>query len=335
MRRIEPLALLLLLPGLAWPALAEPIRVRAAALGELLIQSEYSAPATVESLADSRISAELTGVIERIPVRVGDRVSTGDPLVELDCGDYRSTLRELQARNDGLGARLVFANRQLERARTLSQQQTVARELLDQREAELLGLQAERAATLALIERAERDRQRCRIVAPFPGVITARLVSVGEYVTPGTPLLTLLDTAQIELGARIPAADAASLENAAAPVFRNADRDYPLRLRVLLPALDPITRTREIRLEFTNSTALPGSSGRLVWHGPPLLPAELVVRRDDHLGVLLVDGDRARFHPLPEAAEGRPAMIELPAGTLVITDGRAGLVDGQAIRVQP
>lgn len=333
MRPIEFLALSLLL-SVAWQTVAEPVRVRAVPLGELLVQSEYSAPASVESLADSRISAELTGVIERIAVRIGDRVAAGEVLVELECSDYRFSLRELQGRRDGLAARIRFAARQLERARTLNRQQTVARELLDQREAELLSLEAEQASTEALIERAERDRERCRIIAPFSSVVTTRLVGVGEYVTPGTPLLTLLDIEQIELGARILAADADRLSDSARPVFRNSGREYPLRLRVLLPSIDPNTRTREARLEFTDEAALPGAGGRLVWRGPPLLPAEMVIRREDRLGVMLAKDEQARFHPLPEAEEGRPTPVDLPADTLIITDGRAGLEDGQIVRVQ-
>ena len=44
---------------------------------------------------------------------------------------------------------------------------------------------------------------------------------------------------------------------------------------------------------------------------------------------------RARFVGLPDAQDGRPVLIELPPDTLLITEGRQGLNDGDAVRASP
>ena len=102
----------LLLAGTAWAAM--PITTRP--LAEVLIYPERSAPATVESLNDADLSAEITARIERILVRVGDEVAAGDALVELDCRDYRSRLAAQQAALRQLEAQHRLAASQLERA---------------------------------------------------------------------------------------------------------------------------------------------------------------------------------------------------------------------------
>jgi hypothetical protein len=65
-----------------------------------------------------------------------------------------------------------------------------------------------------------------------------------------------------------------------------------------------------------------------------MLPSNLVSRRQGRLGVFLLDGGKARFEPLPDAQEGRPASVTLPASTQVITMGRERLQDGAAVTVQ-
>jgi hypothetical protein len=65
-----------------------------------------------------------------------------------------------------------------------------------------------------------------------------------------------------------------------------------------------------------------------------MLPANLISRRDGILGVFLLDDGKARLEPLPDAQEGRPARVNLPAGTQVITMGRERLQDGVAVSVQ-
>ena len=78
----------------------------------------------------------------------------------------------------------------------------------------------------------------------------------------------------------------------------------------------------------------PGAPGRLRWrHEASALPAHLLVRRDGVLGVMVADGERARFVLLPGAREGRSVSVRLPPQTLIITRGRHGLADGDEITV--
>lgn len=59
---------------------------------------QVSVPASVISLQESLVSAEIAANIESIAVDVGDKVSKGDPLARLDCREF--TIREEQARAD-------------------------------------------------------------------------------------------------------------------------------------------------------------------------------------------------------------------------------------------
>ncbi|MEZ5584318.1 MAG: efflux RND transporter periplasmic adaptor subunit [Candidatus Competibacteraceae bacterium] len=320
--------LIVVIPGFA---AAQPVTVQAVALQQLAIHPETSAPATVVSLSDSRIGAELNAQVQDIPVRVGDVIEAGGVLARLDCTDYELAADELEARLKGTESRIDFARRQLQRADKLKQQRTVTQELLDERRSNLATLVAEREAERAGLARARRKLDQCVIRAPFQAVILQRLASVGEYVTPGSPLVRIMDVVQLEIAAPVLVGDTATLLSAERIVFRRGERDYPVRLRVLTPAIDELSRTREARLLFAADAALPGASGRLVWQASQAVPADLLVRRNGMLGLLLAQDGTARFQPLPEAQEGRPAAVQLPPDTLIITDGRFALNDGDPI----
>ncbi len=325
--------ILLALYPLATAADGTRLSVRATPLEQLLMPSEISAPATVVSLGDSRLSAEINALIAELPVRVGEIVEPGGVLARLDCGDYQLAMIELEAMVKGTEARLVFARAQLQRVRSLKAKQTVSQEVLDQRESELADLVAELNRRNAQLGMARRKIDKCQLKAPFRAAVVERLASVGEYATPGKILLRVLDVSNLEVSAHVIAGDAASLEGASRILFRQGGMDYPVTVRALAPLIDPLTRTRELRLLFQGDTALPGATGRLVWSNGPMLPADFLVRRGSTLGVLIADGNKARFHPVPGAREGRPAPVNLAPEALIITDGRFALESGDAIRL--
>ena len=245
----------LLLAGTAWAA--TPITTRP--LAEVLIYPERSAPATVESLNDADLSAEITARIERILVRVGDEVAAGDALVELDCRDYRSRLAAQQAALRQLEAQHRLAASQLERARNLRARRGASQEEVEQRETELLALDAQLASQREAITQAERNVGRCTIRAPYRAAVTARLGDQGTLATPGMHLLRIVQTDALELSAQLRADEVQDIRSAASLAFDVQGERHPVELRRTVPVIDPRTRTVELRLDFPARSPLPGA----------------------------------------------------------------------------
>jgi RND family efflux transporter MFP subunit len=322
------LLLHLLLTGTAWAA--TPITTRP--LAEVLIYPERSAPATVESLNDAELSAEITARIDRIPVRVGDEVAAGDLLVELDCRDYRSRLTAQQSTLTQLQAQQRLAASQVERARNLRERRGASEEEVQQRETELLALDAQLATQREAITQAELNVLRCVIRAPYRAVVTARLGDEGTLAAPGTHLLRIVQTDVLELSAQLRADEVQDSKSAAALAFDVQGERYPVQVRRAVPVIDPRTRTSELRLTFPDRSPPPGAAGRLVWRSAtPHLPADLLVRRNGTLGVFVANDGAAQFKALPGAQEGQPAAIDLPPDTRIVVAGRERLGDGAAV----
>ncbi|MEZ5659829.1 MAG: efflux RND transporter periplasmic adaptor subunit [Burkholderiaceae bacterium] len=315
------------------PALAQT-EVRTRPFGELATSPVREAPASVAPRNRSRISAETAAIIEKLPVDVGEPVAAGAVLAELDDRDARLALEQAQAQADGLLARLQLAESQLKRARDLKSDNFVTTETVSQRSAEVVGLRAERQAALTRVSIARRQLAKTVIRAPFDAVLAERQAQLGELTGPGSPLFTLVQTGGEEVRAAVPADLASSLSQAADPAFIHDGRAHPLRLLRLSPIVDQRSRTREARLVFEGPPPPTGSDGVLRWRATRLhLPASLIVRRDQGLGVFVVRDARAVFVPLPGAQEGRSAEARLTADERVVVQGQAALRDGERVRI--
>lgn len=309
-----------------------PVTVRPA--GELFVAIESSAPATTAVLQRTRIAARLAAPIERFTVETGDRVGTGEVVVRLECVDAVDARDAARARLHEAEAQAHLAGLQRERVQRLRVEEAVSAEELDRAEAEHAARAAAVEARRAELTRARREVERCDVSSPITGMVTARHQSVGDYVQPGTPLLTLVAQEDVELRAEITGTDAESLAAAAGIEFRAAGRVYPLIRPRRVGVVDPETRTEEFRFSFAAAPPMPGQSGRIHWRSArTAVPADLPVRRGEHLGLFTVDEGRARFHPLPGAVEGRPARTDLAPATQVLIEGRHAASDGAPIEI--
>lgn len=308
--------------------------VTVAALGKITIHPEFSVPATTLSINDSHISAETSGRILEIPVLVGDQVQRGQLLANLDCRNNQARLQQAQAALQAVTARSTLAGRQTERTLSLREARNVSEELLDQREANLDTARADQQAQQARVEEAKLEVQRCSVTAPFTGIIMQRLKAEGEWVTPGQPVIHLLDSERLEVSAQVPVDLIPSMNNTSDFMLNSNQGNYRLSLRRLLPVVDARGRNREVRFLFSSKMALPGSTGRLTWRSSkPHIPADIPVRRDQELGLFLAHDGKAIFHPLPQALEGQPTPIDLPADSSIVLEGRHSLKHNYPIQI--
>ncbi len=315
---------------------AAPVPVRTQTLAESAIYPESAAPAVVVSLNDAPIAAQLDALVVDVPVRVGDTVKAGAILVTLACKDFELEQARLKAERQAIQARLELAQWQLKQAEILAAQQTLPEEQVQEKRSQLAVLRGDLAAHGARIEITDRQIAHCTVKAPFPGVVTARLIAVGQFAAQGTALVRLLDMTRPEVSAQVPSRETDALRQAKALAFEHDGKHYPLNLRAILPTIHTETGTQEVRLDFTELRGDPGAAGRLIWRdGVQHVPAEYLVQRGGRLGVFIMEGGKAHFHALPDSQSGRPAAISLPPETQLIVTGQFGLSEGTDVKVEP
>lgn len=222
------------------------------------------ATGTVRAREDAVLSAKATGQLTRIRVSVGDRVRTGDVLAELDGTNARIALENAQALERLAAARLAEAERDAARAKVLLDAEGMAQAAFDQAQTgrEIAAAQLDQAR--AAVRSAEQQVRDASIVAPFGGVITAKLRNVGDTVTlmPISPVVALTDVDHLEVRLSVPEVlepgirPGQAIEGTTTP----GGRRFQAKVRVKSAVVDPATRTVEVLADVSAAAGLrPGT----------------------------------------------------------------------------
>lgn len=307
---------------------------------DLAHHPEREAPATALGKNEARLAAEVSARVVAIPVDSGDAVKAGQVLVRLDARDAELALTRADAALAQSRARLAQAEAQAARARVLQGKNFISAEALTLRETELAAAQADAQAAKAGSDSARRGVEKCTIVAPFNGIVRNRNAQVGELAAPGSLLLTLADTTDVQVVAQVQARDAEGLAAAEAVGFHALSQNYALLPLRISGAVSRESRTVEARFRFDNKAAAsvappPGTEGSLRWRDPrPHLAAEYILRRNGKYGAFVLEGEKVRFHDLPQAQEGRPTSADFSTEALIVTRGRHALQDGMSVNLE-
>lgn len=328
------LAYTLLLLMSAGALAADPVPVTVQSLGDVLVDSELRAPATVISANRALVTSEVSALIREVPVDVGDTIRAGEPLVVLDDANNRLMLAQAQARLAALTAQIAQARHRLDRVEELLEKNFVSDDELLARQTDLAVLEANLQEQEVVVRIQALALSRTTIKAPFDAAIVERHAQVGSYAMPGTVLMTIVQTDGREIDAEIDPRSAVALPAVSDLRFVSRGREWGVELARLSSVIETDTRILRARLKFAGQPAPIGLTGELVWNeATGLVPVSLIVQRGEALGVFIANSETAQFVPIPGAQEGRPAPVDLPPDTLIVVRGQTRLQDGDALTV--
>jgi membrane fusion protein (multidrug efflux system) len=131
----------------------------------------------IEAISSIELRPEVDGRLVEVLVREGSLVATGAPLFKVDDAELKSQVTRAEAERD-------LARQALDRTRGLLAEKAAAPADLERAEAQM-------RSTQAALELLQVRLDRTTVRAPFGGVAGARMVSVGDYVTSATRLISL------------------------------------------------------------------------------------------------------------------------------------------------
>jgi membrane fusion protein (multidrug efflux system) len=155
--------------------MALPVEVAVAGLDTVV--DAIVATGQIEALQSIELRPEVDGRLVEIYMREGGEVARGAPLFKIDDAELRAQVARLEAERDR-------ALQALERTRRLIEQNASS-------EADLESAEANARSTQAQLDLQQVRLDRTVVRAPFSGVVGARLMSLGDYVTSSTRLVTL------------------------------------------------------------------------------------------------------------------------------------------------
>ncbi len=299
----------------------------------------------VHSEAVAELKAETSGTIDSVLVRPGDAVHRGTVLARLDPRPFDLAVREADAA-------LAEANIRL-RGNLASDSILLGTREDQDRQHNAVTLSGVPAAQVRL-ERAQLDRERTGITAPFDGVVDRVDVAQGSRVAPGQAVATIVDVTHLRVEAQVLEHDLPFVRvGGEALIATPAMSGAPIRGRIsaILPLVDTTTRAGRVVVTAGTTGRSPLRPGmyadlRLEATRLPnriLVPARAVIERDGRPLVFVVKGGRAQWvyivpgrsnghdtEVLPDSSTGQ---IPVAVGDTVLVEGHLTLTHDAPVRV--
>jgi membrane fusion protein, multidrug efflux system len=292
---------------------------------------------------ETLVAADAMGKVLRVPIERGTVVKLGEVLVQLDDRSAKLALEEAQANQDLAQVRYDLAVNDVNRNRPLMEAHAIAASEFQHYESEQKARAAELQLAKVHAENAQQTLNDTTIRAPFSGIVSERLVQVGEYVRNDAAVARLIDIQTLRLLLNIPEPSVSGIHldqevsfvmssfpnhtftgkvGRVSPAVRNSSRD--MLIEVLIDNSDNVLRpgifaSAKVRLEDVPAVTVPTAAVR---------------KQGDSHKVFVVENGHA-LERLVQMGESTSSMIEIRGGLKaqesVVLAPTDELVDGAAV----
>jgi len=361
----------------------ERVTVTVATVVEQPVTRFIRVSGTLAAQEDADVAAEVAGRVVATPIERGSRIAAGATLVQIADAEAAAQAREADANAAQIEARLGTASgaafdvervaevanaranydlmrTEFERTKMLQDRQLVSRSEFDQKQAQVEAARRQyevarngaeqqyqalmgAKARVAIAKKALADTV---VRAPFDGVVGERFVSVGDYVTRGTKVASVIRVSPLRLELTVPAqyvtavavGGSVTLEVDALPGAHFAGE-----VRYVSPALRSDSRSLVVEAVVPNTDGRlkPGlfATARIEQSAKSpalLLPSGAVQKTATANRVFIVVGDKAEERLItvgPADGDRVEATSGLSAGDRVVVGGLERLRDGALVKI--
>ena len=302
-----------------------------------------TASGQAEAWRRTKITAQVAGRIDRVPVREAEVVGAGEVLLALDPIDYELQLERAQAR-------LAQAQAQFREQTLFDDRADLSAEVREERREAARLKSGVREAEIGVRE-AEINLERTRVRAPFPGRVASLLVVPGERVGAGTELMEVVDVDPIKVHVQVLEGELAHLAPGRRANVRFSafpDEVFVGTIETINPVVDQTTRTAKVTVIVPNPGAriLPGMYARVELEAQRipdriLVPRSAILERDRRTMLFVHEDGKAKWRYVTTGLENdryveivpNPETEMVQPGEVVLVGGHFTLTHDASIRL--
>jgi len=326
----------------------EPVRaVRTMTVGQLAGATTRDYAAEVHARVESRLAFRVGGKITKRSVNLGDRVTSGQALAQVDPSDLRYGQDAAKAALSAAQVNYDQTAIDFKRYQDLRSQGFISAADLERRNSGLQAAKAQLDQARAQAGMQTNQAAYAALTADAPGVITAVYADVGAVVGPGTPVVGLAHDGPRDIVFAVPEDQL--------PIFRNLQGQagavsvtlwggqsaIPATIREVAAAADPASRTFQVKADVPNGAAELGQTATVHVELAPAdgklrLPLQAVAGQGSQSYVWVLDKATMTVHQQPVVVlrpEGDNLVLDrgLKSGDTVVTAGAHVLTPGQQV----
>lgn len=209
---------------------------------------------------EAAVRAEVGGPVAEVTVQEAQPVRRGALLGRIEARHLDETQRSAESALRSARNQLEVARREAARTEELVKAGALAARDLDLARSAVTTVEAQVADAQSRLAATQTQLADTVVRAPINGIVSDRAVNVGDVVSPGTALFTIIDPSSMRLEASVPSQALKELRVGVSVRFtvRGYDQTFEGRIQRISPQADPVTRQVPIYV------SIPNVGGRLV-----------------------------------------------------------------------
>ena len=292
-----------------------------------------------------KVSAEVEGIIKKLSVDEGAIVKKGDLLLEIDDEKFLLEVEESDAMLTEALRKLDNSRATLNRMTSLYKEGVIGEQNYDDTKTQTLLIEANVENIKARLNRFKKSLKDTRVMAPIDGVVSARTVSVGEYVKVGAELFKIVDSNPLKLAFTIPENNAGEIKIGQKVQVQSRafpDQIFEGTIYFINPKVDIETRTVEAKAWVDNPEYVlkPGFSVNvktlLEERKSLVLPESSVLVREGKTLVMSVVNDSIQYKQVTSGVrfDGKVEIIDgITPEDKVVLSGRSEITEGTRVEI--
>jgi len=312
------------------PVLADTLET--APVAGVDLPSIYRLDGVAEAVNRGTVSAQTAGRVVAVNFDVDDFVSEGDVVVLIEDVEHQSRVNQALANLKAATAKRQDAESEFKRIQGVFAKKAVSQSEMDKAGTALKQARAGQQAADAAAEQALQQLEYTRVKAPYNGIVTERLVELGESVQPGQGLVSGISLDSMRISVDVPQNLVESIRKERKAQIRIGSRWIKAEDVTVFPVADPRSDTFKVRLRLPDGVegVFPGmymKVGFVAGSQPRLVvPLSAVVFRSEVVAVYVVDAEgQVHF---------RHIRLGSPAGQAHVSV-LSGLDEGELVATNP
>ncbi|MCB5185594.1 efflux RND transporter periplasmic adaptor subunit [Methylobacillus gramineus] len=301
---------------------------------------------TLEGLMDPTIAAEVPARVVRIMARPGQIVKKGEVIALLDPQDYNLQKVEAESEVARLSALLLNQQRNVERNEKLVEKNFISQNALDDIQTQQIALKRQLEGARSRLASIEHNSSKTRLISPIDGKVEKQIVSPGDYVKVGDPLLQVISNQRLRAHLPFPESLASKFKPGLKVRLKTPTSDEEVNgvLREFKPVIASNNRAVDVLVDIEDQPGWQSGAsvtGNIILGEFPdavVVPEQSVVLRPAGEVVYVIENDMAQQRIVKTGLfqDGKIQITSgLSAGETVAVDGAAFLTDQAKVSVQP
>ena len=310
------------------------------------VETTEQALGSLEGLIVPTVAAEVAGRVVKMHVTAGMQVKQGQLIASIDAADFAMQRREAQAEVARIQALIENQTKTVARNQALVDRKFISQNAVDNDAAQQNVLKQQLEGARARVGSINHDSSKTNLVAPVSGIIEKRLVSVGEFVNRGDPIVQIVSKQKLRAHLPFPEYIGAQLKPGLKVRLSTptSDKAFETVIHELKPMVTEGSRTIDVIADVQDAAGWqPGASvtGTVILGeqaAAMMIPEQSLVLRPAG-EVVYVVRDNVAYQALIKTGLRQNGLIEivegLKANDVIVVDGAGFLTDKAPVKIAP